>query len=77
MRFSPAAIALSLTLAMISSASLGRRADDDIDPHSVALMQSGMPLRRRAISKLRLAGMKPLWPSIRATARLILRWQAR
>jgi tetratricopeptide (TPR) repeat protein len=41
MRFSPAAIALSLTFAMISSASLGGRADDDIDPRSVALVQSG------------------------------------
>lgn len=41
MRFSPAAIALSLTLAMISSASIGGRADDDIDPRSVALTQSG------------------------------------
>lgn len=41
MRFSPAAIALSLTFAMISSASLGKRADDDIDPRSVALVQSG------------------------------------
>jgi tetratricopeptide (TPR) repeat protein len=41
MRFSPAAIALSLTLAMISSASISGRADDDIDQRSVALMQSG------------------------------------
>lgn len=41
MRFSPAAIALSLTLAMISSASIGSRADDDIDAQSVALTQSG------------------------------------
>ncbi len=41
MRFSPAAIALSLTLAMISSASISGRADDDIDPRSVALVQSG------------------------------------
>ncbi len=41
MRFSPAAIALSLTLAMISSASISGRADDDIDARSVALMQSG------------------------------------
>jgi tetratricopeptide (TPR) repeat protein len=40
-RFSPAAIALSLTLAMISSASIGARADDDIDAQSVALVQSG------------------------------------
>jgi tetratricopeptide (TPR) repeat protein len=41
MRFSPAAIALSLTLAMISSASIGKKADDDIDVQSVALTQSG------------------------------------
>jgi tetratricopeptide (TPR) repeat protein len=41
MRFSPAAIALSLTLAMISSASISGRADDDIDARSVALTQSG------------------------------------
>ena len=41
MRFSPAAIVLSLTLAMISSASIGNRADDDIDAQSVALTQSG------------------------------------
>lgn len=41
MRFSPAAIALSLTLAMISSASIGSRADDDIDAQSLALLQSG------------------------------------
>ena len=41
MRFSPAAIALSLTLAMISSAGISGRADDDIDPQSTALLQSG------------------------------------
>lgn len=41
MRFSPAAVALSLTFAMISSASLGGRGDDGIDPRSVALVQSG------------------------------------
>jgi tetratricopeptide (TPR) repeat protein len=41
MRFSPAAIALSLTLAMISSASIGSRADDDIDAQSLAFLQSG------------------------------------
>ncbi|MBL0925239.1 MAG: tetratricopeptide repeat protein [Sphingomonadaceae bacterium] len=41
MRFSPAAIALSLTLAMISSASIGSRADDDIDTQSIALLKSG------------------------------------
>jgi tetratricopeptide (TPR) repeat protein len=41
MRFSPAAIALSLTLAVMSSASIGGRADDDIDARSIALMQTG------------------------------------
>lgn len=41
MRFSPAAIALSLSFAMMSSASIGSRADDDIDAQSVALTQSG------------------------------------
>ncbi len=41
MRFSPAAIALSLTLAMISSAGIGSRADDDIDAQSLALLESG------------------------------------
>lgn len=41
MRFSPAAIALSLTLAMISSAGIGKKADNDIDPVSAALVQSG------------------------------------
>jgi tetratricopeptide (TPR) repeat protein len=41
MRFSPAAIALSLTLAMISSAGISSRADDDIDARSLAFLQSG------------------------------------
>lgn len=41
MRFSPAAIALSLTLAVMSSASIGGRADDDIDARSIALTQTG------------------------------------
>ena len=41
MRFSPAAIALSLTLAVMSSASIGGRADDEIDARSVALMKTG------------------------------------
>lgn len=41
MRFSPAAIALSLSFAMISSAGIGGRADDDIEPQSTALLQSG------------------------------------
>jgi len=41
MRFSPTAIALSFTLAVMSSASIGGRADDDIDARSIALMQTG------------------------------------
>lgn len=41
MRFSPAAIALSLTLAVISSASLGKKPDHVIDPQSLALLESG------------------------------------
>ncbi len=41
MRFSPAAIALSLTLAMISSASIGSRADDDIDAQSLTFLKLG------------------------------------
>jgi tetratricopeptide (TPR) repeat protein len=41
MRFSPAAIALSFTLAVMSSASIGGRADDHIDARSIALMQTG------------------------------------
>ena len=41
MRFSPAAIALSLTLAMISSAGISKKPDHIIEPQSLALMQSG------------------------------------
>ena len=41
MRFTPPAIALSLTLAMISSASLSKKPDHIIEPQSLALMQSG------------------------------------
>lgn len=41
MRFSPAAIALSLTLAMISSVSLSKKPDHVIEPQSLALMQAG------------------------------------
>ncbi len=41
MRFSPPAIALSLTLAMISSASLSKKPNHIIEPQSLALMQSG------------------------------------
>lgn len=41
MRFSPLAIAVSLTLATVSSSVFGQRADDDIDPRSVALVAEG------------------------------------
>ncbi|MFC4291914.1 tetratricopeptide repeat protein [Sphingorhabdus arenilitoris] len=41
MRFSPAAIALSLCLAMLSSAGIGKKADDDINPISISLMEQG------------------------------------
>ncbi|MEY3634738.1 MAG: hypothetical protein RLZZ61_1148 [Pseudomonadota bacterium] len=41
MRFSPAAIALSLTLAIMSSASISGRADNDIDARSIALVKTG------------------------------------
>jgi Tfp pilus assembly protein PilF len=41
MRFSPLAIALSLTLATVSSGVHGQRVDDDIDPRSAALVEAG------------------------------------
>lgn len=41
MRFSPAAIALSFTFAIMSSASISGRADNDIDARSVALVKTG------------------------------------
>jgi Tfp pilus assembly protein PilF len=41
MRLSPLAIALSLTLATVSSSVHGQRVDDDIDPQSVALVEAG------------------------------------
>ena len=41
MRFSPLAIAISLTLATVSSTSYGQLADDQIDPQSVALVEQG------------------------------------
>ncbi len=41
MRFSPAAIALSISFAMISSAGMGKKSDDDINPLSLSLMQKG------------------------------------
>ena len=41
MRFSPAAIALSLLLATASSMSIGKRHDYQIDPQSLALTEQG------------------------------------
>jgi tetratricopeptide (TPR) repeat protein len=41
MRFSPAAIALSFSLALMSSAGIGKKADYDIDPQSVAMVAQG------------------------------------
>lgn len=48
MRFSPMAVVLALSLATVSSTSLGQRRDDQIDPRSLALLAQG--------EKLRLAG---------------------
>ena len=41
MRFSPAAIALSFTLAIMSSASIGGPANVDVDARSIALVKTG------------------------------------
>ena len=41
MRFSPAAIALALTLTVMSSASIGGRVDVDVNSRSVALLKTG------------------------------------
>ncbi|MEM8696660.1 MAG: tetratricopeptide repeat protein [Pseudomonadota bacterium] len=41
MRFSPLAIAISLTLATVSSGVHGQRGDDDINPRSIALVEEG------------------------------------
>jgi Tfp pilus assembly protein PilF len=41
MRFSPAAIALSLTFAIMSSASISGQTDNDIDPRSITLLKTG------------------------------------
>jgi Tfp pilus assembly protein PilF len=45
MRFSPAAVALALTLACVSSGGRGQRPDDQIDARSVALLHQGEMLR--------------------------------
>ncbi len=41
MRFSPAAIALSLSLATVSSVSFSKRADHEINPQSLAMSHEG------------------------------------
>lgn len=41
MRFSPAAIALSLSLAMLSSAGNTKKSDDDVSPLSLAMLEKG------------------------------------
>lgn len=46
MRFSPFAIVLSLTLAVVSSAGQGQKPDDQINPRSLALLQQGEAARR-------------------------------
>jgi Tfp pilus assembly protein PilF len=46
MRFSPIAVALSLSLAIVSSAGQGQKADDQINPRSLALLQQGEAARR-------------------------------
>jgi Tfp pilus assembly protein PilF len=46
MRFSPIAIALTFTLAVVSSAGQGQKADDQINPRSLALLQQGEAARR-------------------------------
>ena len=46
MRFSPIAVALSLTLAAFSSASPGQKPDDQVNPRSLALQQQGEAARR-------------------------------
>ena len=45
MRFSPTVLALALSLATVSSSSLGQRRDDQIDPRSLALLHQGETLR--------------------------------
>lgn len=45
MRFTPVTVALALALATVSSASLGQKPDDQIDPRSVALTLQGEAAR--------------------------------
>jgi len=44
MRFSPAALALALVLASVSSSSIGQKPDSQIDPRSMALLAKGNSL---------------------------------
>lgn len=53
MRFSPAALALSLVFATVSSASFGQSADVEINPLSVAYMEKGASAQKE--DKLELA----------------------
>jgi len=46
MRFSPVAVALSLTLLTVSSGVIGQKADDQINPRSVALLAEGQAALR-------------------------------
>ena len=46
MRFTPAALAISLAFLTVSSAGQGQRADSQLDPRSVALVQKGDAARR-------------------------------
>ncbi len=41
MRFSPVAIAMSMTLLVVSSGAVGQKADDQINPKSMALLAEG------------------------------------
>lgn len=45
MRFSPVAIALALSLAVVSSSGIGQKRDDQINPRSMALLQQGEAAR--------------------------------
>jgi Tfp pilus assembly protein PilF len=45
MRFSPTALVLALSLALVSSSGFGQRRDDQIDPRSLALLHQGETLR--------------------------------
>lgn len=46
MRFSPIAVALSLTLAAVSSVGQSQKPDDQINPRSIALLEQGESARK-------------------------------